>query len=471
MDRAVPAQRRSIARTRGRCVAILAALAVTGCGVPPATPSAVATAPPAAPATLPTPVAVTAAPPVTSQPARPTTTPSQRPTHIAPAWVTAGRLDLGRPQTHAVVVAGDRVVVVGSDNICTPGAAWEESVVTELGQPNAGEWTVVDELRSPRDKFVLATLSDGGALVTGGTNAETATGPDSYSSTYLFDPDTGAWSRSGLLNTARSEPAGTALGDGRVVVAGGFYLDAPEHPARMLASSELYDSVSGEWSRSGELREARYGASMVTLADGRALVVGGWKTIEDEFERSPLGTAELFDPATGRWSPAGELVLARTDFILAALPDGGALVASGRIRLDAGVFGYQVEPTATAERFDPATGAWTPTEDMGIAASERAGVVLADGRVLAAGGDLTAAEVDLDLTPPELTAASEIYDPATATWEATIALPSPRAGATGVLMPDGTAVLVGGIAAFADPGDIPGCPVPDPAVMRYVPQS
>jgi hypothetical protein len=294
----------------------------------------------------------------------------------------------------------------------------------------------------------------------------------------MFDPSAGSWSRSGLLNTARSDPAAAVLADGRALVAGGYFVDLPANPPRrMLDSSELYDHASGEWSRTGSLLVARYGASAVTLADGRVMVVGGWPSIDNGPAPlygplpPPLASAEVYDPETGQWSRAGELGLARTDFALVALADGGALVAGGSVWLETEPFGSAREPTSRTERFDPNTSAWSPTGDMAVAAADRTGIRLFDGRVLVAGGDVTVHEADVDFPAPGLTAVAELYDPEAGIWEATTPMPRSRSGASTILLEDGSVLFAGGIQAHAFPGDTPACPVPDPLTLRYVPAS
>src|SRR5690242_11125680 len=59
------------------------------------------------------------------------------------------------------------------------------------------------------------------------------------------------WEYTGSLNTARFHHTETLLPDGTVLVAGGEY---QSHP---LASSELYDSVTGTWSDTGSMSTAR----------------------------------------------------------------------------------------------------------------------------------------------------------------------------------------------------------------------
>ena len=440
-------------------------LSLVGCTATPDASGPTASGDPSTPTASPSPSAPESASP-TSQP----------PTGEA-GWEAAGDLGTGRSRTHVVRLGDGSILVVGFDNVCSPGYAWPESALTEVGDPLGEVWSEAESLPTPRDRFALALLPDGRALVTGGTTQQTDTGPASYSSTYLFDPGDGSWSRAGLLNTARSDPAHAVLADGRVLVAGGYYADLPAVPeVRVLDSAELFDPATGEWSRTGSLRVARYGASAVTLADGRVLVVGGWPSAEDGpaplygGPHRPLAPAEIYDPATGRWGAAGGLDLARTDFMLVALADGGALVAGGNVWPDPDPSSYANEPTSTAERFDPAASSWSPTGDMAIAAADRTGIRLPDGRVLVAGGDLTVQQPDFGRSHG-LTADAELYDPDAGTWAPTTPMPRPRSGASAVVLEDGSVLLVGGIMAHAEMGSTPACPTPDPGTVRYVPGS
>jgi hypothetical protein len=381
------------------------------------------------------------------------------------AWLNAGKLHEARNRAHVVIVAKGKVLVVGSDNVCMPASGGSDSV--ELGDPMTIRWKKVASLRSPREGPALVALHDGRALVTGGSTGEEA-GPASYSSAYVFGPAKNTWTKTGLMSSARSALSAAVLDDGRVLVAGGYYAD-PAHgnlPAPVLDSSELWDPATGDWSTTGRMAHARFGASAVTLSDGRVLILGGSASLETApVERN---SAEIYDPASGRWSPAGSLAQARIAPSLVALSDGGALVVGGLISEPPDDFGVFQHPTTSVERFDALTGAWSRTADVSVAAIGQAAIRLSDGQILVAGGDVTVNEPDLDTTPAALTKVAEIYDPTSGTWHGTAALPRPRSGASAVLLDDGTVLLVGGIKTL-NPDDTPSCPVPDPDVWRFVP--
>src|SRR5439155_11427744 len=85
-------------------------------------------------------------------------------------------------------------------------------------------------------------------------------------------------------------------------------------------------------------------------------------------------TAELYDGASGTWSAAGALHVARADQVAVRLADGRVLVAGGSY-------------SATAEMHDPGTHSWTLTGSMRTDRVNVACVLLSDGRVLVAGGN------------------------------------------------------------------------------------
>lgn len=66
-----------------------------------------------------------------------------------------------------------------------------------------------------------------------------------------------------------------------------------------LGSSEVYDPASGSFTPVAAMAKPRTGAAAARLSDGRVLVAGGTQT------SSRHNTAELYDPATGQWAPAG----------------------------------------------------------------------------------------------------------------------------------------------------------------------
>lgn len=440
------------------------ALGASFAGCTSVVPSATPSSPPAQPTSTRLPAA--SAPLASEQPSPPT---SADPTAQVGRWELAGELREPRNATRAVALGSDEVLVVGSDYqtswLSACGASTDGSDSVEIGSPRAETWERTTSLPSLRDAPVVIGLPDGRALVTGGAAGESI-GWSAFSSTYLFDPATRQWARSGLLHSARTLTAATVLLDGRVLVAGGLFMDRGAPDANhLLETAELWDPGSGTWSRTGRLAGTRYDASAVTLADGRVLIVGGEGSREND---APLASAEVFDPASGRWSSAGTLAGARRGFTLVALPDGGAIVAGG-------VSVVEAAPNvilSTVERFDPVSNRWSAGAVLPYPAAGAAGVGLEDGRVLLAGGSSGAPQpIDRDAGTyvSGLTAAAVLFDPERGTWTATVSMPSARAGASAVLLADGSVVVLGGSASEGELDSTPGCPEAHPQVLRFVP--
>jgi hypothetical protein len=390
-----------------------------------ASPSAIASIGPAATATPGASATLTPAPT-----AGPTASPAQ--------WVNAGSLNAARGSTRLVPLTDGRALVVGDDNFCEPGPAWDSSMAAEVWAANT--WTVTGSLNSPRDDLAAEPLPNGQALVVGGTNVDWI----SFSSTKIWDPRGGTWGDSGLLSTARSFPASSALKDGRVIVIGGEYRNDPTDT--YLATAEVFDPATGKWAKTGSLKVARSGALAVTLTDGRVLAAGGTTA------KGTVADTEIWDPAAGTWSSVGTTPIWGGS-VLVALADGGALLAGGQ---DAAF-----KSVASAYRLDPKTSKWVAAAKMLTPAYDRIAALLPNGKVLVAGG-LPAH------SKPAITEA-ELFDPATGTWSATVPLPAAREQSKAVLLADGSVLIAGGDGGYIPPVSTPWCPKEITATLRYIP--
>jgi hypothetical protein len=186
------------------------------------------------------------------------------------------------------------------------------------------------------------------------------------------------------------------------------------------------------------IREGRSGYSMTALEDGRAVVAGGYGT----------RTAETYDPGAGAWSLTGPMTEERHDHTATLLHDGRVLVAGGsNCRSNC----TDANSLRTAELFDPATNTWSPTGGMLSARMDHTAALLADGRVLVAGG--------IGIDPGETPApdhrfttlrSAEIYDPRSGTWSATPPMALARQRALGFADSHGDGFVVGGMTYAGD---------------------
>jgi hypothetical protein len=434
-----------------RATPVIVALLVAGCSTSNATITAPAVSATPASATAATTAAATATLPAATGTPTATASPTAAPSPSPAVWVGAGSIDPGRAYTHAVILTGGDVLVVGDDWTGCGGegpTAMTTSVNAEVYRAASSTWQAAASLNAIRSGLTAVPLSNGGAMVAGGYTEDGI----GFSSVKIFDPVALSWSQPGLMTYARVNPSSVLLEDGRVLVTGGWFPSSTR--ATMVATTEVFDPATSKWSASGRLHMARHSAPAVTLADGRVLVAGGYMNLDAAITRA----VEVWNPATGAWTLTGSLPSTYgavwPGATMVALADGSALLIGGTNNA-----------ATSAQRWDPATGQWTATIHMVTAVAQRAMAVLADGRVLAAGGMTSRGAV---------VTAAELYDPGAGTWTATVPMPSVRAAGVAALLPNGSVLVAGGITGVKPPpkgvtGAGGPCPIPIKPALRYIP--
>jgi hypothetical protein len=122
---------------------------------------------------------------------------------------------------------------------------------------------------------------------------------------------------------------------------------------------------------------------VILLRDGRVLVAGGTTT-----GKQVIASSELYDPATGRFSPAGDLLSPREKHTAVLTSDGRVMIAGGN-RTTRGA-----DRLASTEWFDPQSRQFSAGPTMRIARHKTTSVALADGSVLVVGGASELAELE-----------------------------------------------------------------------------
>ena len=347
-------------------------------------------------------------------------------------WVPAGKLRLTRSEPVATRLGDGRVLLTGGQAPVPIVAA------TELYDPAANAWTPAAPMTDARLWATAVTLADGRALVAGGVQDEEIrplfTGE-------IFDPRTGTWSPTGRLNANHVRGAAVVLKDGRVLLVGasgdpddGLLGFSPE------LAAEIYDPATNRWTLTGPMSVARVSAAVALLHDGRVLAVGG---SSDGIQAG----AEIYDPASNAWTAVAPMSRARADAGATTLPDGRVLVAGGDSLYLDGTVGW--EPLTTAEIFDPAAGTWSPTGGM---SEQRGGdaamATLADGRCIFVGGSTFDRPVPIGVGSWVINSrpntAAEVFDAASGTWSASAPSLYPHSDHVAVGLLDGSLLVAGG---------------------------
>lgn len=331
------------------------------------------------------------------------------------------------------------IVIGGGDNR-------DKSLDTvEIYKPSTGTFTTVSNtMSSGRMMATATTLVNGSVLIAGGLGSGSLNTAEIFqASNRRFTPTAGKMNHPRVAHTATLlDPiiVGGSQG-GLVLLAGGDAFS-------VVGTAELYNSATGTFQSTGNMTVPRRQHTAVQIshcgcaADGSVLIVGGY---DNQFK--VLRSAELYNPSTQTFTPTGSLQVPRFRHTATLLKDGTVLITGGASQM--AVQTGAMDPSLnSAEIYDPQKGKFTLTKgSMTAHRQAHAASLLQDGTVLLTGG-----QDDHFLS--ENTA--ELYEPKTGLFTAlspSCAGAPPPAGclSTGrdfhisVTLDDGRVLLAGGI--------------------------
>jgi hypothetical protein len=350
------------------------------------------------------------------------------------AFRQTAHLQIGRASA-AVIAQGDSLVMIGGESLEGPLVSAERW--SQAIDDASRAWSYAGRMAVPRSGHTATLLQDGRVLVAGGGGTHRLARMAEILGDDNADP-VQQFAFAGRMTASRSDHTATLLKNGRVLVAGGF-----DSGGRALATAELWDPATRKWTEVGRLHDARGAHAAALLPDGRVLVIGGdhrsRPSAREPLTSAELRTAEIFDPAGRTWTqtdplPSGE---ERAYPTATALVDGRVLVAGG------------VESGALVKMhawlWDSATSHWSSAGIGGGRASAMA-VRLRDGRVLIVGGRAACIPTirSLCAAPMETVGTSALWDPVSSAWSAGPAAIMPRSDCSTAALANGEVVVAGG---------------------------
>jgi hypothetical protein len=272
------------------------------------------------------------------------------------------------PEGHDVFCGGHtpladgRLLVAGghiADAMGQPFAA--------LYDPAVPSWSALPAMSQGRWYPSATRLADGTVLLLSGQDEE-----ETFVDTpEIFDPAASTWRQlTGAPQTWGYYPFAFQSAEGRVFVAG------PDAQSRFLDTAGQGGWTDVSLGGGGY----RFYGSAVLFEPGRVLAAGGGDP--------PTAHAEIIDllAASPAWSATAPMAHARQQLNLTLLPDGTVLATGGT---SASGFNNASGGVLEPELWDPATGAWTPLAPMSTKRLYHSvALLLPDARVLAAGGGL-----------------------------------------------------------------------------------
>lgn len=277
------------------------------------------------------------------------------------------------------------------------------------------------------------------------------------------------------------------MADGRLCIAGGA-------PYGVLRATHIFDPMAETWTRVSDMNQARWYPTVLTLPDGRILAASGAGANELEIYTPATNTWQIVTGATRIFSelypslhllPSGQIFYSRVGWAQAnmGLTQTAYLTFTGSasatwnnlgqqqfpdrqegtavIKIDAtvspattkiyviggGVSGpAATRNSLTAETIDltaiaPGT-TWSRIADMNFPRVNVNGILLPDGTILVIGGQQNG-KWNSD---PGAVMQAEIYDPVTNTWSVAGSMSFPRQyHSIAVLLPDGRVLAAGGV--------------------------
>jgi len=368
----------------------------------------------------------------------------------------------------------DRTIVAGSSASFTVAASGNPSptFTWERSSDGGSTWATVGGATSATYAFTAQLTDNTARFRAQATNSvDTAI---SNAATLTVNKASGTFVAAGDMSIERGYHSATLLPDGKVLLVGGlgYGLDYPDRydPATSLFTTvsgstvirssltatslpdgkvliaggsangtfvndaEVYDPSTGTFSATGTMAQVRSGHTATLLNNGKVLITGGYGTVN--FNNTTLSSVELYDPASGTFTATGSLSVARSGHTATLLANGKVLIAGGGTD-------YTSLPSS-AELYDPETGLFSPTGSLVSARVAPTATLLTDGRILLTGGYNHVAGLIL--------ASAEIYDPSSGQFTAAGNMNSMREWHTATLLSDGTVLIVGGCADYVNPG-------------------
>lgn len=214
----------------------------------------------------------------------------------------------------AVTLSDGRVLFCGGVGVADAILAG-----ASIYDPVSGTTSAAAAMPGPRSQHTATLLADGRVLVTGGIKAVNTADPiaslsDIIKTTALYDPVSNTWSNTASLPLPRVGHNATLLPSGRVLITGGleigslFGIPIPS----IVNSCRRYDAPSNSMLSTASFSGDRALHGQLTLADGRALIVGGadGDVLTQNF--FSLATCAVYNEGTNSWTNVTSLPEVRT---------------------------------------------------------------------------------------------------------------------------------------------------------------
>jgi hypothetical protein len=277
------------------------------------------------------------------------------PIAIDPAWTTTASTANGRRVAVAFTLPGKKVMLAGGLDPHSSAEIYDDATAS---------WTTTASMLHERQFSYPVRLEDGRIFVAGGVPTET------NASGEIYDPAKDTWTAIATAPLILRAPAIAPLKGNRAIVS-----------AR--GGTAIYAAATNTWTITSNPAVPRVRChSTALLPDGRAFIVGGADASEQL-----VSAAEVYDPATAKWSSAGVAPRFSGSTNIGVLTDGHVVVVGGADADTGAAFD-------AIGIWDPVTNAWTDGPKLNVARAYPGIGRTDDGRLIIAGGQSAASLLD-----------------------------------------------------------------------------
>ncbi len=181
------------------------------------------------------------------------------------------------------------------------------------------------------------------------------------------------------MNDSRENHTAALLTNGKVLIAGG-----QDAGGAVVATAEAADPATGAFTpTTGNMTDSREFHTATTLDNGQVLITGGQDSIDPTLATANTDPAGNFTLTTSAFPGTGTNMTDSRERHTATLFTGGTL--NGMVLIAGGIDDASVVQAST-ELYNPANGSFTAAGDMTAARENQTATLLADESVLVAGG-------------------------------------------------------------------------------------
>jgi N-acetylneuraminic acid mutarotase len=287
--------------------------------------------------------------------------------------------------------------------------------------PSTDTWAPTSSVNVPQARYSQTAVWTGTEMIVwGGFNG--TNGGAELNTGGRYDPATERWTPTSTLNAPALRQLHTAVWTGtQMIVWGGSNFGG-----NFLGSGGRYEPTTNTWGSMSNFNVPSPRRRHTAVWTGTRMIVWGG---EDAGTSDYLGTGAQYDPGGNTWTPTSSLNAAGPRTFHTAVWTGTDMIVWG-----GGSKGSFQAPLNTGGRYNPATGAWSPTSRTGAPAARYSHRAVWTGTEMIVWGGYK---------DDRYTNSGGRFDPVSDTWTPTSLANAPSLG-TGSVVWSGTEMIVWG---------------------------